>query len=82
MPIDLKMSIWAWLAIGTGAFVGLTLIVGLGIARILGQISRDTTALLEAEAWSAAPLTRALDEPQDVPALAQTADRRSLRRSD
>jgi hypothetical protein len=76
------MSIWAWLGIGTGAFVGLALIAGLGIARILGQISRDTTALLEAEAWSAAPLTRALDEPQDVPASAQLAHRGSLRRPD
>lgn len=76
------MSIWAWLAIGTGSFLGLTVVVGLGLARVLGQISRDATELLEAEAWSAAPLTRALDAPAEVPESSPSAGHESLRRSD
>jgi hypothetical protein len=47
---------WLWLAIGTTAFIGVPLIVGLGIARILGQISLEINGLLEAEEWS--PIVR------------------------
>jgi hypothetical protein len=78
----MKMSIWAWLAIGIGAFAGAALVVGLLIARILGNIGRDVTCLLETEMWSAAPLTRALEAPPEVPASTPTADRESLRRSE
>lgn len=76
------MSVWAWLAIGTGAFFGLALLVGFGIAAILGRISRDVNDLLEAEAWSAAPLTRALDAPPDVAATTPASGRESLHSSD
>ena len=76
------MSLWAWLAVGIGAFGCITLVVGLAIARILGQISRDVTDLLESEMWSAAPLTRALDAPPEVPSTASARGRESLRRSD
>jgi hypothetical protein len=76
------MSVWAWLAIGIGAFFGVALVLGLAIARILGRISQDVTEMLEAEAWSAAPLTRALEAPPEVPSTASTGDRESLRRSD
>lgn len=58
---------WAWLAIGTTAFIGVPLVVALGLSRILGQISREVTELLEAEEWSGAPLTRALEDPEAVP---------------
>jgi len=77
-----EMSVWAWLAIGTGAFFGIALVVGFGIATILGRISQDVTDLLEAEVWCAAPLTRALEAPPDVPATAPASGRESLRSSD
>ena len=64
------MSIWAWLAIGTLAFIGVPLAVALGISRILGQISEEVTALLEAEEWSGAPITRALEDPEAEPVSA------------
>jgi hypothetical protein len=76
------MSVWAWLAIGIGAFFGVALALGLAIARILGRISHDVTDLLEAEAWSAAPLTRALEAPPEVPTTAPAGGRESLRSSD
>ena len=78
----MAMSVWAWLAIGIGAFMGVTLVVGLAVARILGNISRDVTDLLETEMWSAAPLSRALDAPPEVPSTASAGGRESLRRSD
>jgi hypothetical protein len=76
------MSVWAWLAIGIGAFFGVALLLGLAIARILGQISQNVTDLLETEMWSAAPLTRALEAPPEVPSTTSAGDRESLRRSD
>ena len=73
---------WAWFAIGIGAFMGVTVVVGLAIARILGNISRDVTDLLETEMWSAAPLSRALDAAPEVPSEAAAGGRESLRHSD
>jgi hypothetical protein len=61
------MSIWVWLAIGTTAFIGVPVVVGLGLSRIFGQISQEVTELLEAEEWSGAPLTRALENPRSMP---------------
>ena len=57
------MTVWAWVAIGIGAAIGLALLVGLGIARILGSIATDVSSLLDQEQWSSAPLTRAIEEP-------------------
>jgi len=42
------MSMWPWLAIGTTAFTGALLVVGLGIRRTLEQISLEINELLEA----------------------------------
>jgi hypothetical protein len=64
------MSMSPWLAIGTTAFIGVPFVVGLGLSRILGQISQDVTDLLENEEWSGAPLTRALEDPEALPAPA------------
>jgi len=68
------MSIWTWLAIGTTAFIGVPAVIGLGVGRILGQITHEVTELLEAEEWNGAPLTRALDDPRtiDISAAAAT----------
>jgi hypothetical protein len=76
------MSVWAWLAIGIGAFFGVALALGLAIAHILGRISQDVTDLLETEVWSAAPLTRALEAPPEIPSTAPAGSRESLHRSD
>ena len=78
----MTMSVWEWVAIGIGAFSSLTLVVGLAVARILGSISRDVTDLLETEMWSAAPISRALDAPPEVPLGAPSGGRESLRHSD
>jgi len=64
------MTVWAWVAIGIGAAIGLALIVGLGIARILGSIATEVSRLLDQEQWSSAPLTRALDSPEEAAARA------------
>jgi hypothetical protein len=64
LPIHKTMSMWNWLGIGTTAFIGVPVVVGLGLSRILGQISHEVTELLETEEWRAAPLTRALEDPE------------------
>jgi hypothetical protein len=58
------MSMWSWLGIATTAFIGVPLVVGLGVSRILGQVSHEVTELLENEEWSGAPLNRALEDPE------------------
>jgi hypothetical protein len=74
------MSTWSWLAIGTTAFLGVPFVVGLGLSRILGQISREVTELLETEEWSGAPLSRALEDPEAA-RISATASRRPARHS-
>jgi hypothetical protein len=76
------MSVWAWLAIGIGAFLGVALALGLAIAHILGRISQDVTDLLETEVWSAAPLTRAIEATQEIASTAPVGSREPLHRSD
>jgi hypothetical protein len=78
LPMEKTMSTWSWLAIGTTAFLGVPVVVGLGLSRILGQISQEVTDLLENEEWSGAPLTRALEDPE---ALRISASRRLTKRS-
>jgi hypothetical protein len=60
------MSIWDWVAIGVGTAIGVPLLVGLAIARILGSIAADVSNLLDQEEWSSAPLTRALESPEEA----------------
>jgi hypothetical protein len=67
------MSIWTWLAIGTTASIAVPIVVGLGLSRILGQISHEVTELLETEEWVGAPLTRALEDPRAMSASAAAA---------
>jgi hypothetical protein len=56
------MPVWGWIAVGV-TFLVFSIGVGLAVARILGSISREVTALLESEVWAAAPPSRATDEP-------------------
>jgi hypothetical protein len=60
------MAVWAWLLIAVGAALALSTVVGVALARVLGQIAEDVTDLLEGEEWSSAPLTRALHERDET----------------
>lgn len=55
-----KMTAWVWVAIGTATLIGLSLVVGLALARILGIIADAGSRLLEEELWESAPLTRGI----------------------
>jgi hypothetical protein len=59
------MTVWGWIAVAPAAFAGLSIGVGLVIARILGSISAGLNQLLEDENWTSAPLTRAVEPPVD-----------------
>ena len=52
---------WLWIGIGLGAFFGLSILIGLALAAMLGTISRGVTEmheeLFEAEAWATRPPT-------------------------
>jgi len=58
------MPVWGWIAVGV-TFLVFSIGVGLLVARILGSIGREVTALLESEVWAAAPPSRATDEPPE-----------------
>ena len=53
---------WLWIGIGLGAFVVLSVLVGLALGAMLGTISRGVTELheelFEAERWAAEPPTQ------------------------
>jgi hypothetical protein len=51
------MSVATWIAIGGSAFLASAALVGLAIARTLGEIARCASELSE-ELWASAPLTR------------------------
>jgi hypothetical protein len=73
------MTVWGWIAVATAAFAGLSIGVGLVIARILGSISAGLNQLLEDESWTSAPPTRAVEAPLDdlSPLRARRATHRS-----
>ena len=56
---------WVWIAIGVGSFLGLSLLVGLGLAAILGTIGRQISELHETDDWAMVPPTRAAIEPKE-----------------
>jgi hypothetical protein len=49
------MPVLTWIAIGVGGFFVLATAVALGVARTLGQIARDVSALHDAEDWAEMP---------------------------
>ncbi len=58
---------WVWIAIGAGAFLVVSTVIAFVLARILGTIGREISALYEAELWAARGPTRAtkdLSAPQ------------------
>jgi hypothetical protein len=56
------MSVWVWIAIGVGSFLTLSLLVGLAVAAVLGNIGRRVSQLYETEDWATAPPARAVKE--------------------
>jgi hypothetical protein len=59
------MPMWVWIVIGVGSFLGLSLLVGLGLAAILGTISRQISELHETDDWAMLPSTRTSIEPKE-----------------
>jgi hypothetical protein len=57
------MALWAWVLVGLTAALGVSAIVGLMIAAILGRISQDFARVFEAEPWTA---SRSLRSRQPV----------------
>ena len=56
---------WVWIMIGLGSFLGLSLLVGLALARILGTIGRQIGGLYETEDWTTVPPTRAAKDAEE-----------------
>jgi hypothetical protein len=52
------MSIVWWLIVAMGLFLALSVVVGLAVAAILGQIGREVSELFESAHWASAPLAR------------------------
>jgi hypothetical protein len=61
----MEMPMWVWIVIGVGSFLGLSLLVGLGLAAILGTIGRQISELYEADDWAMLPPTRDSIEPKE-----------------
>jgi hypothetical protein len=71
------MTLWGWIAVAVAAFVGLSIAVGLVIARILGSISAGANLMFEEERWLSAPLTRAVKESVDELELRRRSEKRA-----
>ena len=76
---------WVWIIIGVGSFLGLTLLMGFALARILGTIGRQIGGLYETEDWAMLPPTRAAkdvkeDHPDEVEAKSSGVERSLQRR--
>lgn len=69
------MAIWAWIAIGATALCVISVLVGLAIARILGEITRQASDLLDEQTWASAPLTRAAKPDPDEESPEATAEK-------
>jgi hypothetical protein len=79
------MPMWFWIMIGVGSFLGLSLLIGLALARILGTIGRQIGGLYETDDWAMLPPTRAArdvkeDHPEEVEAKSSGVDRLMQRR--
>jgi hypothetical protein len=74
------MPMWVWIVIGVGSFLGLSLLVGFGLAAILGTIGRQISELHQTDDWTMLPPTRASHEvserhPDEVEAKSSPVDR-------
>ncbi len=68
------MSLWALLAFGLVGFVTVSVLVGLSLCAILGQISREMSDLLESESWQRVPTVKT----SSPGGAARTGSRRKL----
>jgi hypothetical protein len=59
------MPMWMWIVIGLGAFLGLSLLVGLVLARILGTIGLQLSEMHEREDWTNLPPARASKDVEE-----------------
>jgi hypothetical protein len=50
---------WVWIAIGLGCFFAVSLAVALVVARMLGAIAGEMSALYESAEWAVLPPSRA-----------------------
>jgi hypothetical protein len=71
------MTVWGWIAVAVSAFVGLSIAVGLVLAKILGSISAAVNLMFEEEGWQSAPLTREVKESGDELELRRRSERRA-----
>jgi hypothetical protein len=79
------MPMWVWIMIGVGSFLGLSVLMGLALARILGTIGRQIGELYETEDWAMLPPTRAPkavkeEHPEEVKATSSGVERSMQRR--
>lgn len=48
---------WAWIGIAVGSLLGLSLFMGLAVARIFGTIGREISELYDTGAWATRKLS-------------------------
>jgi hypothetical protein len=79
---NVEMSAWAWVIVGVGAAFGLSVLVALGLAAILGRMGQELSEALEPDSWTTAPLAReVLEAERATSSGALRSGRRSLRTS-
>ena len=67
---------WVWIAIGLASWVGLSVLVGSGLARIFGAITKIQISEREAEYWATlAPASASKRIEQQRPELAAKSSR-------
>lgn len=63
---------WVWVLIVVGSFLGLSLLVALALALVLGTIGREISgSYVEIEDWSTMPIARDDDQQPSSPAGAE-----------
>jgi hypothetical protein len=77
------MTLWLWVTVGVAAFLAMSVLFGLALAAILGNISREVSELLDSAPWTSAPLLRSQDAEEDSAAAKQidSAEERLLSKS-
>jgi hypothetical protein len=60
------MPLWTWILTGAATALGLSLLVGLSVAAVLGSIAREASELISLEPWASAPLMRDPESNEEV----------------
>jgi SepF-like predicted cell division protein (DUF552 family) len=70
------MPMWVWIAIGLASWVGLSVLLGFGLARIFGAMTRTRISEREAEYWATlAPTSATREVKEQRPELAAKSSR-------